>query len=295
MVKIFLDPGHGGKDSGATGNSLLEKNLTLQIALQVKKYLELYENVTIKMSRTTDKTVSLKARTDAANRWQADYYMSIHVNAGGGTGFESYIYNKLSNTSETAKKRAIIHDKIMQKNNMRDRGKKKANFHVLRESNMSAVLTENGFIDTKADAEKLKDATWIKRIAQAHAEGIVYLFRLKKKKQPSPSPTVENYTVKKSDTLSSIAKAFETTINEIVSLNKWLVTGKTIKVPQKISGQIKVGDKVKVKKSAKQYATGETIPAWVKERQFTVQQVASDRLLLQEITSWVNEKDVNKQ
>src|SRR5699024_10120128 len=109
MVKIFLDPGHGGIDAGAVGNGLLEKNVTLKIAIDIRKYLAGYKNVSIKMSRTTDKTVTLTERTRMANNWGANYFLSIHINAGGGTGFESYIYRGLSITGTTANKRKTIH------------------------------------------------------------------------------------------------------------------------------------------------------------------------------------------
>ena len=181
MVKIYIDPGHGGDDSGATGHGLQEKNITLQIALKIREELNKYNNATVKMSRMKDETVSLQQRTNEANSWNADYFVSIHINSGGGTGFESYIYNQLSNTSKTAKMRSTLHNTVVKTNELKDRGKKKANFHVLRESKMSAVLTENGFIDTRADANKLKDTTWINKVAKAHAEGIANIFNLKKK------------------------------------------------------------------------------------------------------------------
>ena len=69
---------------------------------------------------------------------------------------------------------------------MRDRGKKKANFAVLRTSAMSAVLTENMFIDTKADANKLKSSVFLNKLAKAHADGIAKAFKLKKKTSSKP-------------------------------------------------------------------------------------------------------------
>lgn len=70
MVKIFIDPGHGGTDSGATGNGLQEKAVTLEIALVLRTILtNEYEGVSVTMSRTSDKTVSLTERTEAANSW----------------------------------------------------------------------------------------------------------------------------------------------------------------------------------------------------------------------------------
>lgn len=93
MVKIFIDPGHGGSDSGATGFGLREKDLTLNIAKRIEKILLLeYDDVQVKMSRTGDQSVSLKARTNTANVWKADFLLSIHINASGGTGFESFIH-----------------------------------------------------------------------------------------------------------------------------------------------------------------------------------------------------------
>src|SRR5690606_13418747 len=87
MKKVFIDPGHGGSDSGAVGNGLKEKDLTLAIAKECEKVLKSeYEGVTVKMSRTGDTYPTLSARTNAANSWNADLFISIHINAGGGTG-----------------------------------------------------------------------------------------------------------------------------------------------------------------------------------------------------------------
>lgn len=83
MVKIFIDPGHGGSDPGATGNGLQEKTLTLQIALALRTILtNEYEDVSLLLSRTSDQYVSLNDRTNAANNWGADFFLSIHVNSG---------------------------------------------------------------------------------------------------------------------------------------------------------------------------------------------------------------------
>jgi len=96
LFKLFLDPGHGGKDPGAEGNGLEEKDITLEIAKQIQDILtNHYQNVSVKMSRTTDKFVSLEERTDAANSWGATFFLSIHINSGNGTGFEAiFIQNQ---------------------------------------------------------------------------------------------------------------------------------------------------------------------------------------------------------
>lgn len=102
MVKIFIDPGHGGADPGTSGYGMQEKNLTLQIALTLRNILvNEYKGVSVLLSRTSDQTVSLTERTNAANNWGADYYLSIHINAGGGRGLESYVLRKgLSHNSQ---------------------------------------------------------------------------------------------------------------------------------------------------------------------------------------------------
>lgn len=194
MVKIFLDPGHGGADPGATGNGIQEKNVTLQIASRIGSILlNEYENVEILMSRTEDQTVSLIARTNAANSWGADFFLSIHVNAGGGTGFESYIYPNVG--APTTTYRQAIHEEVLKVVNFSNRGQKQADFHVLRETNMDAVLTENGFIDNTADAEKLRNLSFITSLARGHANGLARAFNLRRKATPAPSPGQGVYRV----------------------------------------------------------------------------------------------------
>ena len=182
MVKLYLDIGHGGSDPGAVGNGLKEKDLNLKIGKKINDLLQSYDGITVKMSRSTDKTLSLKQRTDEANKWGADLLVSIHINAGGGTGFESFIFNGNVSAS-TNKLQNCIHDEIMKKiKGVKDRGKKKANFHMLRESRMIAVLTENMFIDSTIDSDLLKNETFINQVSEGHVNGIVKMYGLKKKK-----------------------------------------------------------------------------------------------------------------
>ncbi|WP_026571616.1 MULTISPECIES: N-acetylmuramoyl-L-alanine amidase [Sediminibacillus] len=191
MTKIFIDPGHGGSDPGATGNGLQEKHLTLAIALKIRDILNSeYEGHTVMLSRTTDQDVSLTQRTNMANNWGADYLVSVHINAGGGTGFESYTYNgSYSGKAETNRLRGIVHDAVVDQTGYRDRGKKEANFHMLRESAMPAVLTENGFIDNSSDAANLKSNAFLTRIARGHVAGLANAFGLIPKSSGGDSGT----------------------------------------------------------------------------------------------------------
>ncbi|MCM3586546.1 N-acetylmuramoyl-L-alanine amidase [Mesobacillus maritimus] len=190
-MKIYLDPGHGGSDSGAQGNGLQEKDITLDIALRIRSILtNQYENVQIRMSRTGDSTKSLNQRTNEANAWGADFYLSIHCNAFNRTarGYEDYIHSSLSNSSRTARYRDIIHAEVIKLNQLPNRGKKKADYHVLRESSMDALLTENGFIDNAQDAALMKQSSWRQKVAQAHANGIAKAFNLKHKESGGTDP-----------------------------------------------------------------------------------------------------------
>ncbi len=188
MVKIFIDPGHGGKDPGAVGNGLKEKDLTLKITKKIQSLLGEYQNISVKLSRTTDVYLSLSERADLANKWGADYFISVHINAGGGTGFESYIYNG-SVSSATIANQNVMHQEIMKAiGGVKDRGKKRANYAVLRETKMPAILTENLFIDHSTDASKLKSDSFLSQIAFGHVQGLVKAFGLKKKANPQPQP-----------------------------------------------------------------------------------------------------------
>ncbi|WP_179134124.1 N-acetylmuramoyl-L-alanine amidase [Halobacillus massiliensis] len=183
--RIFIDPGHGGSDPGAIGNGLSEKNVTLNIALKTRDILnQEYEGHSVMLSRTTDQTLSLSTRTNMANNWGADYLVSIHINAGGGTGFESYTYNgSYSGKAETNRLRGIVHNAIVGQTGFIDRGKKEANFHMVRQSAMPAVLTENGFIDNSSDAAALKSNAFLTDIARGHAEGIAAVLNLPRSSQ----------------------------------------------------------------------------------------------------------------
>lgn len=183
-MKLYLDPGHGGSDPGAHGNGIEEKDIVLDIALKLRAILiNDYKDVEVKMSRTSDSSKSLQQRTNEANSWGADYYLSIHCNAfnGSAQGYEDYIHSSLSDASQTANYQDIMHDKIMNSNQLTDRGQKKANFHVLRETSMSALLTENGFIDNEHDAALLKDSSWRHDVAQGHVNGLASAFNLERK------------------------------------------------------------------------------------------------------------------
>lgn len=180
-VKVYVDAGHGGSDAGATGHGIKEKDVTLKIAKKVQEYLGRFKGVSVKMSRTDDSFPSLTDRTNEANSWGADLFLSVHINSAGGVGFESFRYTTLGSSTKTAKIQEEIHNAVLNNNGLKDRGMKQENLHVLRESSMDAILTENGFIDTESESNKMKDSSWISAVAHGHVDGIVNHYGLEKK------------------------------------------------------------------------------------------------------------------
>lgn len=192
MKKVWLDAGHGGKDSGAAANGMKEKDLVLKMVKYAKSYLEShYKGVQVKLTRSTDVFYELSERADMANRWGADVFVSFHINAGGGTGFETFRYP--GTAGKTLDLQKALHNEILTTmkayGQIADRGLKQANLAVVRETRMPAVLTENLFIDRKEDADRLKDSGFLKAVGEAHARGIAKYLGLSGGSSKQPAAT----------------------------------------------------------------------------------------------------------
>ena len=191
---IFLDPGHGGSDSGAVENGVREKDLTLSVYNKVSSRLASL-GYTVLTSRNTDKDVGLVSRADQANKSNADIFLSIHFNAGGrGTayGIETYYYkheqgyepeiNKDNhNSPERIEKSRKLANKIQQnllyKTGAYDRGVKRASFAVLRETSIPSILVELGFIDNQEEVNKIKTNEYQEKLADGIVDGIVEYYK----------------------------------------------------------------------------------------------------------------------
>lgn len=195
MTTICLDPGHNsyGADTGAQGNGLREQDLTLDIAKRLKPLLE-YNGFSVVMTREGDLVsdnssvvASLQSRINVAENAHANLFISIHINAGGGTGQEVLIYGAGGQAKKCAD---IVLPYLVQAGQWYNRGVKVQNIMVLRETTMPAILTENGFIDTTQDAQKLADSDFRQQLAIAHCKGICAYFDIiyKEQSQPTPSP-----------------------------------------------------------------------------------------------------------
>ncbi|MCR8847505.1 N-acetylmuramoyl-L-alanine amidase [Rossellomorea sp. SC111] len=173
MKTIMIDPGHGGSDPGAT-NKGNEETFNLLTALVVREYLVSNYNVKVLMTRTGDQTLSLSDRSNLANRSNLDFYLSIHHNAGGGTGFESYVYNG-SVPTQTLSYQKIIHEEVIaavKPFKVTDRGKKRANFHVLRETKIPSMLVEVLFVDNSKEVALLIDLKFRQAVGISLAKGV---------------------------------------------------------------------------------------------------------------------------
>jgi N-acetylmuramoyl-L-alanine amidase len=193
MPRIFIDLGHGGKDFGAMGNDLHEKDVVLDIGMRIKKGLSDYKDAQILLSREKDAFLTLEERTDKANAWRADVLLSIHNNSftdKNAKGFESFIYSG-NVSSGTIAFQNVLHAEIMREigAEVEERGKRRANFHMLRESNMKAVLTENLFLSNPSDAKLLKSSNFRQKIANGHILGVAKFLGLQKLEQPKEQPT----------------------------------------------------------------------------------------------------------
>jgi N-acetylmuramoyl-L-alanine amidase len=188
MTLICIDPGHGGADPGCVGNGLREKDLTLDISNRVAQRLREH-GFSVMMTRTSDVYVGLSERAHMANRAGADYFLSIHINAGGGTGFESFVQPGYD-SGETGRIRGIIHKHVaayFTSNGLRDRGQGQMDLAICRETNMPAALIECGFIDS-SDAQKLRDPNFLQGIAEAVCKGLCEAFGVEYRERVASTP-----------------------------------------------------------------------------------------------------------
>ncbi|NET53492.1 MAG: N-acetylmuramoyl-L-alanine amidase, partial [Merismopedia sp. SIO2A8] len=173
---VMLDPGHGGKDPGAIGiGGLQEKNVILPISRRVAQILE-RNGVQVVLTRSSDYFVSLSGRVQMAERANADLFVSIHANAINMSrpdvnGLETYYYQTGSSLART------IHNSVLRRFNMRNRGVRRARFYVLRRTSMPAALVEVGFVTGREDAPRLASPAFQNQMAEAIAEGILQYVR----------------------------------------------------------------------------------------------------------------------
>ncbi|MDI9519308.1 MAG: N-acetylmuramoyl-L-alanine amidase [Bacillota bacterium] len=178
-VTIMIDAGHGGYDPGAIGQlGTKEKDVVLPISLKVG-YLLQYNNIDVLYTRTSDNVPwpsdlkkNLKYRTDMANDAKVDYFISIHTNASenlSANGTETFIVGFGGEAEKLAK---AVQNELINTIKLRNRGIKKDNLHVLRETNMPAILVELAFISNLIEEKLLQNDEFQEKCAIAIAKGI---------------------------------------------------------------------------------------------------------------------------
>ncbi len=178
-MKIFIDPGHGGPDPGATGNGVTEEYVNLNVSLELARLLR-NAGYDVMIYRTTsdenvlqNKNADLRNRAQMANNWGADYFISIHTNSStnpNAQGVEAYVY-RLGGTSERLAQSIV--DSVSETLGSLNRGVMQANFAVLRRTNMPAVLVELGYLTNATEALNLNSPAWQRAVAGAIFNGIV--------------------------------------------------------------------------------------------------------------------------
>lgn len=171
---IVVDAGHGGTDPGAVGCSIEEAAVVLDVALRLRTELE-GAGLRVALTRDVDEFVGLSARADFANSRSADGFVSIHSNANAGTpatGTETWIANAAGDRSLSLA--TLLQDEMVMTWGLRDRGVKRADFVVVRDTTMPAALTELAFTNNcTTDATLLGSPDRRQAMAEAQARAIL--------------------------------------------------------------------------------------------------------------------------
>lgn len=175
-MKVYLDAGHGGKDSGAV-KYLKEKDVSLVMALACRDYLQLH-GVKVKMSRTKDVDTSLNGLCAECNKWGADLAVSVHNNAGGGDGFE-VIHSIFGGKSKTLAKNIEAEVKKIGQNSRGPKTRRsttfigKDYFGFNRMIKCPSVICEGVFVDNKTDVKIADTIPEQQAFGYAYARGIL--------------------------------------------------------------------------------------------------------------------------
>ena len=193
-MKIMLDAGHGLNTPGKRSpDGLKEYEFNRRVAAYTKEYLNAFKNVTVYYAHSDARDIPLKERTDKANHLKVDAYVAIHANAYGSTwneagGIETYVYTtKPVGACQLAQK---IQKNLVAFTGLANRGIKTADFHVLRETNMTAVLAECGFMTNRKEARLMHTATYQKKCAQAITKAMADQYHLVEKACEPLNPRV---------------------------------------------------------------------------------------------------------
>ena len=237
-VLVIVDAGHGGVDSGAVGNNLQEKNLNLQAAKYM--YQRLQElGIPVKMTRVDDEYLPKDKRIqrvrELSNNNPNTLLISNHINAGGGEGAEivyalrnspTLAQMAIDNIGAAGQKKRKIYQRRLPENPSQDY------YYIMRDTSpLQSILVEYGFIDNANDSNKLKNNLndYVEGVVKAIADYLNVPYNL-----PNMVPTVSDqiYVVKNGDTLYSIGRRYNISVDELKRINN--LTNNQLSVGQQL-------------------------------------------------------------
>jgi N-acetylmuramoyl-L-alanine amidase len=190
---VVIDAGHGGQDSGATRNGVLEKDLTLDVARRVEGLARVRGFRTM-MTRPSDTWMSLSARAAAANRENDCVFVSIHFDEGNrpaATGVGTFYAQRQKTTPaiatwlpflqplvpaesnvESQSLAGFVQQALVARTHAQDRGTRAEQFFVVANVRHPAVLVEGGFLSNNDDLGKLATEAYRQELAAAITDGI---------------------------------------------------------------------------------------------------------------------------
>lgn len=174
---IVIDMGHGGKDQGTSNksNGILEKDIVLEIGEKVAAILKKDRKLTIIETRTTDEFLTLNERVEISNNNNADVFISLHCNAvendaSSYYGVESFYWR--DDTEESYNLASAIQNSIITNLDVNDRGVKKDNYYVVKNTKCAAALIEMGFLTNNKECKNLSNDKYQTKMAKAIVDGI---------------------------------------------------------------------------------------------------------------------------
>ncbi len=173
-IVVVIDPGHGGKDPGASYNGVHEKTLNLDTSLKLRDLLE-ESGFKVALTRSTDVYIGLYERADLANALDADLFLSIHHNAVSSNPSAQGVLTLYDGSKMPAK---TTFAKTIQRNMVSGLGAKdmrlmnKPKYIVTRETNMASALAELGFMSNPYELSLLTQDYYRQKCAQALFNGI---------------------------------------------------------------------------------------------------------------------------
>ena len=220
FVTVVLDAGHGGYDSGSVVGTILEKNLTLDVAQRVERALRA-NGVSTLMTRNDDTFVSLGRRTRIANQAHNSIFVSIHFNEGErpvANGIETYYADRQPRTLSgliswipfllprenadgpdinSQSLAGFIQQSLVRQTQAVDRGTKGRQFFVIAHVTHPAVLVEGGFLSSKDEMTRLASSEYREKLATAIADGILRYREAQKQSETTLAVTAPGLSVNK--------------------------------------------------------------------------------------------------